>query len=105
MLPAVANAEDVDLAEIGPAFRAPKRPTIGPRRLGELTGVPVRSLDVPRHDVLEAAERGPAGAGRLVDAVTVVGVNHRSAPAAAGLPDPLHASLGRRHGRTEDNRA
>ena len=94
VLAAMADADDVDLAELGPALRAAEWTLVDPGRLGELAGVPVRSLDRPRDDVLEATEGGAARAGGLVDAEAVVELDRRPAPATSLFADRLLGSLG-----------
>jgi hypothetical protein len=63
-LAAVANEQDVDLAELRAALRAADRPLVERGGLGHLACLPVWSLDRPGNYVLEAAKRGrrsPAG--------------------------------------------
>ena len=74
-LAAVADEQHVDVAQRLAAMRAPLHPMLDRRGLGECAGVPVRALDRPRHDVLEAAEDGASLAGRLVGAETVIGLD------------------------------
>lgn len=83
VLAAVANAEDMDLTEPGTTLRAAKRAFVDVRRLGELARFPVRALDRPGDDVLEAAESGPALADRLEGAEPVVGLDRVPAPATS----------------------
>ena len=66
VLAAVADQEDVDVSQLAPAMRAGPGLALDGRRLVELARLPVRTLDRPRDDVLEAAEGGLAVAGWLI---------------------------------------
>jgi hypothetical protein len=54
-------------------------------RLGRFPCLPVRALDRPRDDVLEAAEDRPAIPFVLAEAEPVVGLDVRAAPRAAEM--------------------
>jgi hypothetical protein len=82
VLAAVADEEDVDLAELGLAVRATKLAGVGLGRLVERSRLPVSALDRPRDEVLEATEDGAPLAGGLVGAEPVVGLDIDPAPAA-----------------------
>ena len=83
VLAAVADEQDVHVAELGVAVRAPKRAGVDVGWLGELAGLPVRALDRPGDDVLEAAEDCPPSAGGLVGTKAVAGLDPGAAPGAA----------------------
>ena len=76
-LAAVADQEHLDVAQLGVAVRAALR--LARRRSGRLgvrlARLPVRVVDRPRDDVLEAAEDGAPLAGGLVGAEAVVGLH------------------------------
>src|SRR5438105_4477718 len=74
------------LAAVGTAVQTPGRR----RRTGHVPGLPVRALDDPRHDVLQAAEHRVALAGGLRRAKAVVGRDGLAAP-VAGLT--VHADI------------
>src|SRR3712207_8272702 len=66
-------------------IRRPPRSTLFPyttlfRSLVELARLPVRPLDPPGHDVLQAAEDGAALSGRLRHAVAVLALDRPAAP-------------------------
>src|SRR5262249_10579527 len=92
VLAAVVDEQHVDLAELGAAVRARERSLVDPRPLGELARLPVRPLDRPRNDVLEAAEDGPPRPGGLVGAESVVGAALGPAPRARLGRGGLHPS-------------
>ena len=77
---AVADQQDVHLAQLGVAVRAARNAGVDLGRLGQRPGVPMGAVDRPGHDVLEATERRGALAGRFVGAETVVRVDRGAAP-------------------------
>ena len=83
LAPPVAHEQDMDLPERGVAVRASEWPGVDVGWLGDRPGIPVRALDRPGDDMLEAAERRPPLTCRLVDAEAVVRVERVPAPAAA----------------------
>ena len=78
----VADEEDVDLPELPAAVGAGERAPFDGPGLVELPGLPVRALDGPGNDVLEAAERRPPVPRGLIEAEAVVVLDSDSAPGA-----------------------
>ena len=83
VLAAVADEQDAARRRAAPPQWA-QRPeaVVGVAGLEDRPRLPVRALDHPRHDVLEAAERGPALARGLRRAEAVVRLDVVAAPAA-----------------------
>src|SRR3954447_25682931 len=82
VLTAVPDQEDVRLGELRFAPRALGCALVQRRRLGHLPGLPMRSLDRPRDQVLEPAEDGAPLPGGFVGAEAVIGLDLRPAPGA-----------------------
>jgi isocitrate dehydrogenase (NAD+) len=82
MLATVANQQDVCVRELRVAVGARRHRLIERRWLGHLTRIPVRALDRPGDDVLEAAEDGSLLPGRLVRVESVAGLHVGSTPGA-----------------------
>jgi len=76
----MADDQDVDLVERLAAVRAALEPFLHRLGLGQLPGVPMRPLNRPRDDVLEAAEGGAPLTGRLVGAKAGIGLDVFPAP-------------------------
>jgi hypothetical protein len=78
----VTDGEDVHVAELGAALRAAQGSLVESGGVPWRACFPVRALDRPGNDVLEAAERGAALAGRLIDAEALVQLDPGPAPGA-----------------------
>ena len=77
------HQDDVDVLERRAALGALSRMLEKATRLLDLPGLPVSTLDGPRHNVLEAAEGGPAGAGDLLGSPALLALDRVAAPGAA----------------------
>src|SRR5829696_6472850 len=95
MLAAVVHEYHAGVVERDAALRAAIELRVRRQRLAERTGVPVRALHRPRHDVLEPAEHRAPLPGLLGDAIALVETNRRTAPAAP-LADHGRTLAGRR---------
>ena len=79
----MTHEEDVNVAQLAPAMGAGPSRILERRRLLELPSLPMRPLDRPRDDVLEAAEGRPAVAGGLIEPESVVLLDGRPTPRAS----------------------
>src|SRR5207253_8739407 len=83
VLAAVADEHDMDVAEPLAALRAGRQRILDVARLAECSGLPVSSLDRPRHHVLEPAEHRVALPRLLLQAEALLAVDRVAAPGAA----------------------
>ena len=88
VLSPVTDQQQVARAELGAALRARAsfvEPSRLERRLQPTAGLPVRALDRPRNQVLEAAEDRPAIAFAIAEPKAVAPLDLVPAPRAAEL--------------------
>jgi len=92
VLTAVAHEHHLDVPEGGAAVGARLEALSDVTRLLDFARLPMRALNRPWNDVLEAAERGTALTRHLLNAPAVLAFDHVAAPGAASrIRLPIHA--------------